>query len=115
MPIQVFAARGAATLWFSAPLQDEAFVRCGGMAASVTLIQALWRDLKPSEDRVQLIRKCIRALDPDIRGPLVKPFACVQSAMHDVKAVAVDARLPGAPEKRQAEEAKGTGAKKAKA
>jgi len=69
------------------------------MCASVILLQALWRDLKADETRAGLVRKCIRLLDAENRGVLVKPFPCVLSCTHDLSLACKDAEVkpPAAP------------------
>ena len=90
-------------------------MRAGSLSGSVTLMQALWRDLKTGETRISLVRKCIRALDPEARGPLMKPFACMSACMHDLAAVAPDAEVSSSAPNRAAEETKGPMPKRPKA
>jgi hypothetical protein len=60
------------------------------MAASMTICQAFWRDLRQGEDRVSLVRKCICALSASSRGKLMKPHACVHACTHNLQAVLGD-------------------------
>ncbi|CAK0878035.1 unnamed protein product, partial [Prorocentrum cordatum] len=70
---------------------DEVFQRAGKLAASSTMMQSFWRPLKPEESRTTLVRRCVRALNPDVRGVLMKPHACVQQACSNLSAVTDDA------------------------
>jgi hypothetical protein len=67
--------------------RDDVCIRAGAMAASMTILQAFWRELRPGEDRVSLVRKCIRALSASSRGKLMKPHACVHACTHDLQDV----------------------------
>ena len=53
-------------------------------AASLTLLQSMWRELRPSDDRKSLVRKCVRALNPEHRGPLMTPFPCISQMVQKV-------------------------------
>lgn len=66
---------------------DEVSIRAGAMAASMTILQSFWRALRPGEDRVSLVRKCIRAMNPATRGKLMKAHACVHACVHNLQAV----------------------------
>jgi len=62
-------------------LDDPIFTRSGAMAASMTMLVAFWRPLKEGEERASLLKKCIRALNPQLRGPLVQAHTCVTQAV----------------------------------
>ena len=66
------------------------FIRAGALGASVTLMQAFWKTLKPEDVRLQVSRRCVRALNPEARGPRVKAYACVARCTHDVESVIVE-------------------------
>jgi hypothetical protein len=61
-------------------IADPVCVRAGRVSASATLLQSFWRQLREGEVREQLVRKCVRAMNPDFRGPLMRPFVCVSAA-----------------------------------
>ena len=56
-------------------------IRAGSVAASMTMIQALWRPLRETEDRASLLRRCIRGLSMEGRKEFMKPHASVSLAM----------------------------------
>ena len=60
--------------------EDPICIRAGAMAASATLLQSFWRGLKPGEVRSGLMRRAVRALNPEFRGALMKAHACVATA-----------------------------------
>ena len=68
----------------------ETFVRAGATAASLTLLQAYWRPLKQGEDRVALIRRVVRALDPKVRGVLMRAHTSVTACQDNLKDVLLD-------------------------
>lgn len=56
-------------------------IRSGKISASMTLLQALWRELAPGETRDALIRRVGAGVS---RRPMMKPHACVQTAIEKV-------------------------------
>jgi len=60
--------------------KNPTFIRLGSTAANVTVLQAAWRQLKDGEKRIPLIRKCVRALTPEFRGPLFITSPCIAQA-----------------------------------
>lgn len=73
------------------------FIRAGALSASVTLMQAFWKTMKEGEARTQLIRRTVRALAPETRGPLIKAYPCVSGCIHDVSSVIDDGEQGATP------------------
>ena len=92
---------------------DPVLIRSGALSASATMLVAFWRELRPGEERQGLIVKCVRALNPQFRGPLMRAHACVNACIDNVGQVADMNPAPAAPSE-PAAEASEPAAKKAK-
>ena len=54
---------------------DEVFLRSGALAASMTICQAMWRPLRPEEDRIGLVRKVYSGILK--KGGFMRPHKAV--------------------------------------